>query len=74
MTTAVAVPRENSGEAVTPTWERINRMERCPRCSGFMVTEWCGGLDQIGQRCVQCGELIDPVILQNRQLPFGSTL
>jgi hypothetical protein len=22
-------------------------MERCPRCSRFMVTEWCGDLDQI---------------------------
>jgi hypothetical protein len=32
-----------------------------------MVTEWCVGLSSdSGQRCVQCGELIDPVIMQNR--------
>ena len=47
MTTIVAVSRENSREAVTPIWEGINSMERCPRCSRFMVTEWCGDLDQI---------------------------
>ena len=33
-----------------------------------MVAEWCQDLsDYSGQRCVQCGELIDPVILQNRR-------
>jgi len=37
----------------------------CLRCGGFMVTEPC--YDFRVQRCVQCGDLVDPVILQNRQ-------
>ncbi|MGH7206491.1 MAG: hypothetical protein ACREI2_09820 [Nitrospiraceae bacterium] len=45
-----------------------------------MVIEQCfdfrddtGHLDFLARRCVQCGEVIDPVILQNRQrqLPVG---
>ncbi|MGQ0811050.1 MAG: hypothetical protein ACT4OO_07480 [Nitrospiraceae bacterium] len=72
MTSVGAVPRENFIEAVTRSWERINSIDRCPRCSGFMVTEWSGDPDNTGQRCVQCGELIDPVILQNRRLQFRS--
>jgi len=39
-----------------------------------MVIEQCfdfmddtGHLDFMARRCVQCGEVIDPVILQNRQ-------
>lgn len=36
-----------------------------------MVAQWC--VDSLGDRflagrCVQCGELIDPVILNNRRL------
>ena len=43
--------------------------DRCPRCGGLMVHEW--GAELMGhasQRCVLCGELIDPVILENRRL------
>jgi hypothetical protein len=45
-----------------------------------MVIEQCfdfrddtGQLDFMARRCVQCGEVIDPVIEQNRQrqLPLG---
>ena len=45
----------------------------CPRCRGLMVQDFC--LDVLGnmgesefaaKRCVQCGEVIDPVILRNR--------
>ena len=45
----------------------------CPRCRGLMVQDFC--LDALGnmgesefaaKRCVQCGEVIDPVILRNR--------
>jgi hypothetical protein len=34
-----------------------------------------GHRDFRARRCVQCGEFIDPVILQNRQrsLPFGAS-
>jgi hypothetical protein len=44
-------------------WRRRARM-RCPRCGGLMVHE--ESLDLSAHRCVQCGEFIDPVILQNR--------
>ena len=37
----------------------------CARCGGLMVTEQ--HVDLSAQRCVQCGEVIDPVILQNRR-------
>jgi hypothetical protein len=47
---------------------------KCHRCGGLMVGEFCadllssaGELDFISCRCVQCGEVIDQVILQNRQ-------
>jgi hypothetical protein len=55
---------------------------RCSRCGGLMVTEQCfdlldesGHRDFRSRRCVQCGDFIDPVILQNRQrpLPIGAS-
>ena len=45
----------------------------CSRCGGLMVNDFC--LDVLGsigesefaaKRCVQCGEVVDPVILRNR--------
>jgi hypothetical protein len=54
---------------------------RCWRCRGLMVIESCvdlagdaGQLDCLTQRCVQCGEVIDPVILQNRRLQLERNL
>lgn len=53
---------------------RTFRPARCPRCQGFMVLEryedW--GSTTTAQAflawdCVQCGEVIDPVILANRR-------
>jgi hypothetical protein len=47
----------------------VRSADRCPRCGGLMVHEW--GTDPIenaGSRCVQCGELVDSVILENRRL------
>jgi hypothetical protein len=43
---------------------------RCSRCGGNMVHEnFFGPSEQFsGLKCVFCGEVIDPVILQNRQL------
>ena len=72
MGTALVVPSQQSIES--GSWSRIHSTDRCPRCSGLMVAEWCEDLsDYSGQRCVQCGELIDPVIMQNRQLSCGNT-
>jgi ribosomal protein S27AE len=48
----------------------------CGRCGGLMVSDFCmdllnstGELEFAAKRCVQCGEVVDPVILRNRQLP-----
>ena len=45
----------------------------CDRCGGLMVTDFCmdllfciGETEFAAQRCVQCGEIVDPVILRNR--------
>ena len=67
MGTALAVTQQQSIEAATRSWARIHSADRCPRCSGLMVAEWCEDLsDYRAQRCLQCGEVIDPVILRNR--------
>ncbi len=46
----------------------------CRRCGGLMVSEFCldvfnsaGELDVMASRCVLCGDVVDPVILQNRK-------
>lgn len=53
----------------------------CSRCKGLMVVEQgfdslnsAGPVDIPLRRCVQCGEMIDPVILHNRRLQYGKTL
>jgi len=45
----------------------------CTRCGGLMVSDFCldllngiGELECAPKRCVQCGEVVDPVILRNR--------
>jgi len=47
----------------------------CARCGGLMVNDFCmdlfnstGELDFVARRCVQCGEVIDPVIERNRRI------
>jgi len=47
----------------------------CTRCGGLMVDDLCmdllnsfGESKFVAKRCVQCGEVVDPVILSNRQL------
>ena len=46
----------------------------CSRCGGLMVSDFCmdllnstGELEFAAKRCVQCGEVVDPVILRNRR-------
>ena len=43
---------------------------RCSRCGGNMIYEsFFGPIEHFtGLKCVICGDVIDPVILQNRQL------
>jgi hypothetical protein len=66
MGTALAVTSQQSIEAMDQSWARFHSA-RCSRCSGLMVAEWYQDLsDYTAQRCVQCGEIVDPVILKNR--------
>jgi hypothetical protein len=51
----------------------------CGRCGGLMVTDFCmdllfciGETEFAAKYCVQCGEIVDPVILRNRQLRQNS--
>lgn len=48
----------------------------CTRCSGLMVVDHCfdvlgdaGEIDCRVLRCIQCGDVVDPVILRNRNAP-----
>ncbi|MBI4400240.1 MAG: hypothetical protein HY581_01240 [Nitrospirae bacterium] len=59
-------------------WARVLATDRCPRCGGLMVAEQCfdfwddtGQLEFPAWRCVQCGELVDPIIVMNRCRPNG---
>lgn len=47
----------------------------CARCGGLMVGDFCMDLlhstcelELAAKRCVQCGEVVDPVIQRNRRL------
>ncbi len=44
---------------------------KCYRCGGGMVYEKFFGLQEQfwGWRCIFCGEIIDPLILENRRDP-----
>jgi len=46
---------------------------KCHRCSKVMVYERFYGVDEqySGWRCVLCGEIIDQIILENRQAKRG---
>ena len=72
MATALAVTQQQSSEVADRSWARIHDRDRCSRCNGLMVDEWGQDLsDYHAQRCVQCGEVIDPVILCNRGAQNG---
>jgi len=46
---------------------------KCHRCSSVMVYERFYGSEEhfLGWRCIQCGEILDEVILKNRQAGPG---
>jgi len=53
----------------------IQHQSTCSRCGGLMVSDFCmdvlnstGELEFAAKRCVQCGEVVDPVILRNRRI------
>jgi len=81
MATAVRFREEDLNEANVAEWKELVGTARCSRCGGLMVVEQCfdflddsGHLSFFANRCVQCGELVDPVILENRRLRLLSGL
>jgi hypothetical protein len=75
MATALEYPEVALNETDVVEWKELVSREQCVRCGGLMVNEQCfdllsdsGSVDFMARRCVQCGELIDPVILRNRRL------
>ena len=55
--------------------------QNCRRCSGFLVREMCIDLDSDSgystvwaHRCIQCGDMIDEVILRNRSLSIPEAM
>jgi len=59
-------------DAEPTRWKEGVSPVQCVRCGGLLVAEPCTDFwDDAGnlavRRCVQCGALIDQVILQNRQ-------
>jgi len=46
---------------------------KCHRCGSVMVYErfYGSGEHFLGWRCILCGEIIDEVILENRQTKIG---
>lgn len=72
MTTALAT-RTGVASRSSRTSSPASRSGTCVRCGGLMVSEFCldllnstGELEIETLRCVQCGDVADPVILQNR--------
>ena len=72
MAMRLGYPAKDLKEVDTTSWKDIISAARCLRCGGLLVAEPCtnfwgdAGNLAVG-RCVQCGELVDQVILQNRQ-------
>ena len=65
----------NQKDSWNPRAEGLEVRSRrsCDRCGGFLVNDWVVSLKNDGgdvgivtQRCIQCGEITDPVLLQNR--------
>ena len=68
-----AVPREE--------WNGEFGAGECLRFGGLMMADQCfdfwsdsGNLDFLAWRCVQCGEIVDPIILRNRHLQLSGIL
>ena len=70
------IKREEAHSAPSTKTVDPRHSDTCTRCGGFMVSHWCmnvnydaGGMEILTKRCLQCGEVIDPVILENRLNP-----
>jgi hypothetical protein len=81
MATMVEIPEKELNANDRIGQEPVTGSVHCSRCKGLMVVEQgfdsligAGPADVPLRRCVQCGEVIDPVILQNRRLQVGGDL
>ncbi len=69
--------RTNANKERNISASSINELPNhvCARCGGLLVSHFCMDLqnsvpelDITARRCVQCGDVVDPVILRNRRL------
>jgi len=81
MATAVELTKNGRTGGHQPERNSLSDSVHCSRCMGLMVIEQGfdsmlgrGEADVSLRRCVQCGEIIDPVILQNRRSQPGSDM
>ena len=65
--------RKETGLLLAARLQHLNSPFTCHRCQGLFVRVFCMDIyDSTGEngfwalRCLQCGELLDPLILQNR--------
>jgi len=71
----VQAERDQSISSSNEPFDRI-----CARCGGFLVHHICmdfynsgNELEIPARRCVQCGDIVDSVILKNRRITHEST-
>ena len=73
------VESQDTEDYSAPQQTSADRLTSCMRCDGLLTKEFCFDLhDETGEnwfwalRCLQCGEVIDPVIVRNRlaEQPF----
>ncbi len=74
MPKATKIQEKALKQAVNAEWKDFVSKPLCWRCGGLMVVEQClyllknsGYTDLLPRRCVQCGELVDAIILRNRR-------
>ena len=71
--------KSNNSHATVLQSSRVTSHLTCARCGGLMVSEFsidlwspASKLDGGPRRCVQCGDVIDAVILRNRRIGLVS--
>jgi len=72
MAMRLGIPAKDLKDADTTSRKEGVSPVTCLRCGGLLVAEpgtdfWGDGKNLAVRRCVQCGEVVDQVILQNRQ-------
>jgi hypothetical protein len=73
MITTLALTKEADSRSRRAPSSVLRDRATCLRCGGLMVDDFCMDLlngvrelKAVASRCVQCGEVVDPVILKNR--------